>query len=405
MTIDRRQFVGQSGLAGLGAALAAALPLAGCTRPRTMPPPVLADHYSAFRPGEIWLDTTGEPIQAHAGSVIKVGDLFYWVGENKEFTTGETDIESWGIRFYSSPDLYNWTDLGPLIAPVEDDPTSPLRPTIFPERPHILYNEKTGKFVAWIKIRGDTDAQYRTVMTADAITGPWQMVHRELRPAGLAAGDFDLVVDPDTGKAYMYFESEHRRIVAIELTDDFTNVTDNYTEHLPGKPPYSREAPAALWHDGKLYLTTSGLTGYFPNPTRLSVANGVQQPFEELGFLHIGDRTETSFGSQISDIFKVPGKRDLWIAMADRWLPALWDEPSFQSGEFSRLVHSGIVKATAQPRQELTPEERSALMRVHALKGVNTSISRYVWLPITIEGGRPVIHWREEWSLDEFPNS
>lgn len=397
MQINRRNFVYGSGFAALGLAL----PLGGCVT--TAAPP--GQKYSSFRPGQLWLDTQGKPIQAHAGSVIKVGETFYWYGENKEFTDGTTDIESWGIRFYSSPDLYNWTDLGPLIAPDQDDPTSPLRPTIFPERPHILHNADTGKFVCWLKIRGDTQAQYRTVLEADSITGPWRMVHRELRPAGLAAGDFDFVRDPDTGKVFMYFENDHRRVVAIELTDDLLNVTDNWTEHLPGSPPYSREAPAALLRDGKLYMTTSGLTGYFPNPTRVSVAPGVQQDFTDLGLLHAGDQTETSFGSQISDIFKVPGKRDLWIAMADRWLPELWEEPSFQSGEFSRLVHSAIVKATSKPRQEMTPEERTALMRVYALKGVNTSISRYVWLPITFEGDRPVIHWREEWSLDDFPDA
>ena len=32
-------------------------------------------------------------------------------------------------------------------------------------------------------------------------------------------------------------------------------------------------------------------------------------------------------------------------------------------------------------------------------------ISTYVWLPITFEAGHPVIHWREEWSLDDFPDS
>ena len=44
-------------------------------------------------------------------------------------------------------------------------------------------------------------------------------------------------------------------------------------------------------------------------------------------------------------------------------------------------------------------------MRVYALHGVNTSVSRYVWLPVTFEAGRPVIHWREEWSLDDFPDA
>ena len=357
--------------------------------------------YSCFRPGDLWLDTDGKPIQAHAGSVILVEDTYYWYGENKEFTDGKSEIESWGIRFYSSKDLYNWKDLGPLIPPDELDPDSPLSPTVFPERPHILYNEITDKFVCWIKIRGK-GPQFRTVMEADVIQGPWRIVHRELFPAGLAAGDFDLVQDPDTGKAYMYFENDHKRVVCIELTEDSLNVTDQYTEHLPGNPPNSREGIACFWHCGKLYLTSSGLTGYFPNPSRVAVAEAPLNNFMDLGLLHVNDESETSFGSQISDIFKVPGKKNLYIALADRWLPDLWDDPEFQSGRTSQLVRSAIRKATSKPRQEMFPEERSAIRHAAALTGVDTSKSRYVWLPITFVEDQPQITWHEEWSLEDF---
>ena len=36
-------------------------------------------------------------------------------------------------------------------------------------------------------------------------------------------------------------------------------------------------------------------------------------------------RAILSFHSQISSVFKVPGKKDLYIACADRWLPKLMD--------------------------------------------------------------------------------
>lgn len=32
----------------------------------------------------------------------------------------------------------------------------------------------------------------------------------------------------------------------------------------------------------------------------------------------------------------------------------------------------------------------------------NTSIARYVWLPIEWEGEKPVIRWWDEWSPDEL---
>ena len=99
--------------------------------------------YDSFRPGKEWKDTNGKPIQAHGGSVIYIDGIFYWYGENKEKTKPDNDIWHWGVRCYSSVDLYNWKDEGIIIKPVTDDPESPLYPSKCMDRPHILYNKKT----------------------------------------------------------------------------------------------------------------------------------------------------------------------------------------------------------------------------------------------------------------------
>lgn len=399
--LSRRSVMAQAGMLG-------ALMLTGCAGAGAPAAGAIVDgaarRQRSIRPGQVWLDTSGKPIQAHAPAVISVGDWFYWYGENKEFTTGATDTESWGIRFYRSQDLYNWEDLGPLIPPDTADPKSPLSPKVFPERPHILFNPRTGKFVCWIKIRGGFGSkQFRTVMVADQITGPWTMVRRELRPAGMAAGDFDLVVDDATGKAYMYFEHEHMEVVCIELTDDWTDVTDRVTRHFPGGiPPDTREGIACFQRRGRLYMTSSQMTGYFPNPSRISVADAFHGPFTDLGNLHPTDATRTSFNSQISQVFKHPRKKDLYIALADRWLPNIDSDPRFATGELSDLVRSAIAKATAKPRQQMTPDERGVIGLAATLSKVNTSISRYVWLPIVFRNGRPTIEWRDEWRVEDF---
>jgi hypothetical protein len=36
-----------------------------------------------IRPGEPWLDDRGQPIQAHGGGIIRVGDAYYWFGEDR----------------------------------------------------------------------------------------------------------------------------------------------------------------------------------------------------------------------------------------------------------------------------------------------------------------------------------
>ena len=89
--------------------------------------------YESIKPGQPWLDTDGNRIQAHGGSIISVGDTFYWYGENKEKTTGENNIWHWGVRCYSSKDMYNWKNEGIIIPPDTEDETSPLHPWIMPK--------------------------------------------------------------------------------------------------------------------------------------------------------------------------------------------------------------------------------------------------------------------------------
>ena len=115
---------------------------------------MVAGTYDSIRPGQVWLDTDGNRIQAHGGSIIEVDGVFYWYGENKERTKPGNGIWHWGIRCYSSTDLYNWEDRGLIIPPEPDDPDSPLHPAKNVDRPHIIHNERTGKYVCWLKIMG-----------------------------------------------------------------------------------------------------------------------------------------------------------------------------------------------------------------------------------------------------------
>lgn len=400
MTLSRRDLVGAT-LSGFALTLVAPTRLAAKAGSK-------AARRDSIKPGELWTDTSGKPIQAHGGSVIHVDGVFYWYGENKEFTTGKGKPESWGIRLYRSTDLYNWDDAGLLIPPDTSGAKTGLSPSVFPERPHILHNRKTGKFVCWIKVRG-LGPEYRIVLTADKITGPYTMVSDHLAPAGMAAGDFDMVADPDTGRAYMYFEHDHKELVCIELTDDWCGVTDRLSHHFPASAPDTKEGIACFRRHGKLYLTASGMTGYFPNPSTVVVARDYHGPFENLGDLHPGDRSRTSFNSQISCIFKHPGKKDLYIAMADRWFPHLSElgGEEFDNGNISENLRSAIRKVTSKPPLPPTPAEVNALQFFtksggSGLTGVNTSISRYVWLPIRFSGDRPTIEWRDAWRIKDY---
>ena len=230
--------------------------------------------YNSIRPGQVWLDTNGNRIQAHGGSILYVDGTYYWYGENKEKTTSENDIWHWGVRCYASTDLYNWEDKGLIIPPEPDDPKSSMHPSSQMDRPHIIYNKDTKKYVAWLKIMHRDGTQTETVMTADDILGPYEKVREGLKPLNMSAGDFDLAVAPD-GKAYYYFERVHSETICADLTPDYTDVTGYYSTHFPHtQPPYVREATAHFYRKGKHYLLTSGTTGYLPNPSEVWPIHG-----------------------------------------------------------------------------------------------------------------------------------
>lgn len=356
---------------------------------------------TVIRPGVLWRDTGGNPIWVHGGSIIAVGDVFYWYGENKERTTGKDKIWHWGVRAYRSRDLCNWEDAGVIIPPTPDDPSSPLHPFKYMDRPHILYHPETKKFVAWLKIMEDP-WQTRAVLVADAFTGPYTLVRKGQRPLGMGAGDFDLVASPDDHKAYMIFERVHSELIIADLTDDYTDFTGHYSTHFPRPgPPSVREGPAYFRRGDKHYLATSGTTGYFPNPSEIAVAETYHGPWTRLGDLHPSDTTRTSFNSQISSIFRHPAKRDLYIAIADRWYGTSLTEADLKDGVLVRQVQSAFGKVFSKPKQALDPAETKA-MAIAGPLDINTSQARHVWLPIRFDGDRPIVEWRDEWSPDEF---
>ncbi len=347
--------------------------------------------YNSFHPGKVWLDTDGKRIHAHGGSVLHENGYYYWYGENKEFTDPDKKIWHWGVKCYRSADLYNWEDMGIIIPPETEDENSSLHPSACMDRPHIIYNKQTKKYVCWLKIQNRDRTQTCTILTADSILGPYTKVRDRYRPLGMDAGDFDLTVAPD-GKAYYYFERVHSENICADLTDDYTAVTGYYTTHFPKPyPPYVREATAHFIRKRKHYLFTSGTTGYLPNPSEIAMADTYHGPFTVLGDPHRGDDSQTSFHSQISCVFKVEGKKDLYIACADRWLPhAMELEYPFYRDAYVSMFDS-----------ELRDEELLQKFYKAAPK-YDTSVADYVWLPIRFDGEMPYIEWHDEWKIEDF---
>lgn len=353
--------------------------------------------YDSIRPGQVWLDTNGKPIQAHGFSVFwnESDKLWYWYGENKERTLGgkNNTVWHWGVRLYTSPDLYNWTDRGLIIPPTPEDLTSPLHPTYCMDRPHILYNAKTKKYVAWLKIMAGEVSQFMSVLTADRFEGPYTFVRKIYKPLDMDTGDFCLHADEATDKAYIWFERPHFQLICATLTDDYTGVTDEYSVHYDGLlPPDTREAPTYFERIGKRYLITSGTSGYYPNPSRVCVFDDPHGEYRDLGLICEGDRTGTSFSAQFTSVIQIPGT-DRYIACADRWMPQWYVKP------MAKQIISGMKRHFANYKPDTSRHKARPLPAKEIHHGENTSISRYVWLPIEWEGEKPVIRWKKKWSL------
>ena len=357
----------------------------------------------AIYPGQPWLDTKGERIQAHGGAVYYEDGVYYWYGENKEHTDGKTGVWTWGIKVYSSTDLYNWEDRGFLIPPVLDDPNSALFPTKRVDRPHLLKCEATGKYVCWIKLSGPEAAF--TIWQADNLLGPYELVENLYNPGGHKAGDFDMIADKETGKGYIYFDADHASMLCMELSADYLHAEKEVSSSYPKlTPPFTREAPALFEANGKKYMLTSGMTGYIPNKSDSAVADAWDAPFVSLGDPHVKDTSKASFNSQISKIFKVEGKENLFIAMADRWVPGYHVDARI-ADLFTRVIASNY----APDQYQATAEERKEMYEANVLENANTSIADYVWLPLRLEKpsdanpqGRVLLYWIDAWRVEEI---
>lgn len=156
-----------------------------------------AQKNTSFHPGELWPDDKGVPINAHGGGILFQGGTYYWFGEHKT-AGGAGNVSHVGVHCYSSTDLYNWKDEGIALA-VSHDPQSDIVEGSIIERPKVLYNAKTAKYVMWfhLEMKGYGYLVARCgVAVSDKATGPYIYL-RSFRPN---AGFWPLNISEDRKK-------------------------------------------------------------------------------------------------------------------------------------------------------------------------------------------------------------
>lgn len=241
-----------------------------------------------FIPGEVWKDTDGNPINAHGGGLLYHDGTYYWYGEYKKGKTVLPDWATWecyrtdvtGVSCYSSKDLLNWKFEGLVLPAVKDDPEHDLHPSKVLERPKVIYNKKTGKFVMWAHVESaDYSKACAGVAISDSPTGMFTYLG-SFRPNNAMSRDQTVFVDDD-GRAYQFYSSENNETMYISLlTDDYLRPSGRFTRNFVKK---SREAPAVFKYDGKYYMLSSGCTGWDPNVAELAVADSIMGEWKTIG--------------------------------------------------------------------------------------------------------------------------
>lgn len=267
-----------------------------------------------IRPGEVWLDNQGHHVQAHGGGIIKLGDTYFWFGEDR---SQGLDAEKRYVACYSSKDLAHWTFRNRVVQ--FSDPEN-LGPGWVLERPKVFYNAKTKKYVMYLHL---DDAKYKlarvAVATSDTVDGNYTYL-KSFRPLGQESRDIGQFIDDD-GSAYLIFEDRPVKGFHIaKLSGDYLNVEKEVSLI---KAPL--EGGAVVHYGGLYYAVGSALTGWAPNPNKYATATSLEGPWSE--FKDIAPPETNTYGSQSTMMLKVVGsKATTVIFMGDIWKPKTqWD--------------------------------------------------------------------------------
>src|SRR6478752_2684605 len=229
--------------------------------PRIDPAPAYDDYEPIADPGSgssiyfqpFWYDTQGRHIQAHGGQIVTTEEngetVYYWYGEDR--TNGY--YGSPGVSVYRSTDTRNWENLGTALRGVSSSAQLTTDPyfvdlygtldgagqprtdlvqslsyylntdqnwtyTAIFERPKVLYNAQTAKWVMWWHADGRTmTGGYRLYNRSD-----YQACSSSAVPG--QARDMTVFQDAD-GSAYIAYSSEENNSLYVsKLNDDYTNL-------------------------------------------------------------------------------------------------------------------------------------------------------------------------------------
>jgi len=303
---------------------------------------------SNFTPGAAWSDTSGRHINAHGGCVVLHDGKYYWFGEDR------TGYDSNGVSCYTSTDLYNWTRVG-LVFKVSQA-LDPETGKCILERPKVIYNDATGKWVMYIHWEnGDGYGEARVcVAVSDKLDGNYEFVST-FRPNNHDSRDQTVFKDSD-GRAYHFCSTDMNTNINVALlTSDYLATEKNPVTETKILKGLRYEAPAIIKVEDTYFGVFSGCTGWDPNPGHSARTTEILGYWEPGANFAVDNGASTTYRSQSTYIFKVDGYESAYVYMGDRW-------------------NSSDVGGK----------------------------SEYVWLPLSVRSGAVTVKWYESWDLGVF---
>jgi hypothetical protein len=278
--------------------------------------------------GTLWKDTSGQPVHAHGGSMIRVDGFYYWFGENR---SGRKRVSC-----YRSANLRDWEFRGDVLT--LDSPFRPMDIRTDPklasgdesgtganiERPKVVHNPVTGQYVMWMHWENGRDyhAARCAVATCDTVDGDY--VYRgSFNPAGHMSRDCTLFVDDDGTAYFISAARDNADLHIYRLSEDFLSIDEHVKTLWPGQ---YREAPAMLKRNGVYFLITSGCTGWEPNQGKYAYADRITGRWSRL--YDLGG--PTTYDTQPAFVLPIHGAETTsYLYIGDRWDPSDYHRSSY----------------------------------------------------------------------------
>ena len=124
-------------------------------------------------------NSSGELINAHGFCIVHHEGTYYWYGAHKIPGKTEEEKNEAGVRCYVSTDLLNWKNAGMVLDVFAEGMPAELRDAYILDRPKVIYQAATKKFVLYFKLYppkeqgGKTGKDFAYVGAAASATHHW----------------------------------------------------------------------------------------------------------------------------------------------------------------------------------------------------------------------------------------